>query len=64
MSNNGGERFILTTKLYKSTNNAALFVSVKWKLEGKANVQQEGTAVENKKQTTTKQLVTRKIHAN
>ena len=64
MANNCGEGFILTTKFYKSANDAAILTPNKQKLEGKAAVHLEGNTAKNQENTTTKQPTTRKIHAN
>ena len=61
MENKAGKKFLLTTKFYKSANDAALLAPQKRKPEGKAAIQPEGTAT--KKQENTKKNATRKIHA-
>ena len=55
---------MLITKFYKSANDAALLAPEKWKLEGKAYVNMEGTAIKKQENTTTKQTTTREIRAN
>ena len=50
MSNNGGEGFLLTTKLYNNPNNSTILCPCKINMEGKADMDTEGTSV-NKKRT-------------
>ena len=64
MANNGGNGFILTTKLYKNPNGASFLYPNKRNPEGKADVNLEGMAVHNKEKTTTKQQAMRKMNAN
>ena len=45
MVNKSGEVFLLTTKFYESTNNAAILVPKKWKPEGKSAAQLEDMSV-------------------
>ena len=45
IANKAGKGFLLTAKLYKSANNAAILNPEKRKLEGKASIQPEGTAI-------------------
>ena len=45
MAEKSGKGFILTTKLYKNANDAALLAPEKWKPEGKSAEQPEGMAV-------------------
>ena len=52
--NKAGERFLLTTKLYKSANKAALLAPDKRKAEEKAAVQLEGTATKKQLNMVTK----------
>ena len=54
----------MTTKFYKSANNAALLASKKRKMEGKASIQPEGAAIKKEENTTTKKIATQKVHAN
>ena len=55
IAKNGGEVFILTTRFYKSPNNAGLFLSNKKNLEVKADLQLEMAAVKQQEKKTTKQ---------
>ena len=58
------EGFLLTTKLYKSTNYTSLLTPEKKNLEGKAVLQPEGTSIKKQENTTTRKIATRKIYAN
>ena len=48
MENNGSKGFLLTTKFYKSINGPSILDPKKRKMEGKEDVNPEGTAVNNK----------------
>ena len=64
MVNNSGELFLLTTKLYNSTNHAAFLEPDQRKPEGNSYVHPEGTAAKNQEQNTTKKIMTQKTHTN
>ena len=64
IANKYGKGLILTTKFYKSANDAALLTPEKQNPGGKAATQQEGTKINKKGNTTTKQIKMRKNHAN
>ena len=61
---NDSEGFILTSNFYTSENKAAILATEKRNPEGKASVQTEWMETKKQENTTTKQLVTRKIDAN
>ena len=63
ITNHDGKGYLFIANLYKVKNDAALSVANMKNLEGKAAVQPEGTKVNKKEQTTTKQLEMQKIHA-
>ena len=48
MAKNGGKWFILTTKFYKSTNDAALLAPDNQNKKGKTAVEPEGTTANQK----------------
>ena len=64
MSNKSGEGFLLTSKLYKSANNAAILDPKNQKMKGDAYVHPEQTAIKKQQNTAKKQIATWKIHAN
>ena len=64
MVNKGGEGFILTKKVYKSSKNANSLEPKKGNPEGKSDVWPEGTAVKQQEKKTTKRQVLQKIYAN
>ena len=66
MTNKAGKGFLLTTKFYKSANNAAFrrLRSGSHNPEGKACIQPKGMDVKKQENTTTKQIVTQKFYAN
>ena len=64
MENISSEVFLLTTKIYKNKNYAALLGPKKRKPEDKADMEPEGVAIKKQEQTTTKQQLKRKIHVN
>ena len=58
------EEFLLTTKIYKITNNASILAPEKRKPKGKALIKPEGTVAKNQEDMTNKTIVTRKMKAN
>ena len=62
IANKDGEGFLLTTKFYKSENNADLLAPKKSNMEGKAAKKPERTVVKKQKNTTAKQTETQKFH--
>ena len=60
MANNGGEGLILTTNIYKSPNDAAIFPPEKRNPEENSDVKTEGLAVKQQ----VKKQVTWKININ
>ena len=64
MANKSKKGFMITTKFYKSENDAAIFSTKKQKTEGKSEVHLGGIAVKKQEQTTNKQIPVWKIHAN
>ena len=64
MAKHGGKGFLLTTKIYKSTNISAILAPNNRNPEGKAAPHLEATAYKKQENMTTRQLTTRTIYAN
>ena len=66
MTSTSRKGFILTTKIYKKTNNAAILGPKKNNIKGKASVKPEGMAVQknnkNNKKTSDTEIHTNEIH--
>ena len=59
-----GAGFLLTTKFYNRANGATLLIPKKRKPKWKGAIQTEGLVVKKQDNRTTKQIATRKFHAN
>ena len=62
LADKSSERFLITTKFYKSTNNNPFSPPKKQMLEGKTGVHPEGESVKKQENTTAKQILTQKIN--
>ena len=64
MANKSGKGFPLDTRFYNIANVAAILSPYNLNLKEEAAIHPEGVVFKKKEQATTKQIATRKIHAN